>query len=131
MEIRRSESESKGRYSTDNGGEMTFSSAGAQLIIIDHTEVPRSLAGQGVGVALVRQAVDDARAEGRKILPLCPFAAAQFRKHPEWQDALPGVRDLRGCLSRPEGARHDERGVGCTGRALVLPVSLSNGLAHP
>ena len=23
---------------------------------------------------------------GRKIMPLCPFAAAQFRKHPEWTD---------------------------------------------
>mgnify|MGYP006273861971 FL=1 len=42
--------------------------------------------GTGAGAALVERAVADARAEGVKITPLCPFAAAQFRRHPEWQD---------------------------------------------
>ena len=32
--------------------------------------------------------VEDARAEGRRILPLCTFAAAQFRRNPDWQDVL-------------------------------------------
>ncbi|MBA3516700.1 MAG: N-acetyltransferase, partial [Rhizobiales bacterium] len=30
----------------------------------------------------------DARGEDFKIYPLCPFAAAQFRKHPEYGDVL-------------------------------------------
>ncbi len=64
---------SKGRYVYRGAGaeaELTFSKAGALRLIIDHTEVP------------------DARASGRRILPLCPFAAAQFRKHPDWADVL-------------------------------------------
>jgi len=67
---------------------MTFSRASERLIIIDHTEVPHALRGQGVGDRLVSYAVEDARSAGTKIFPLCPFAAAQFRKHPEYGDVL-------------------------------------------
>lgn len=86
------ESETKGRYVyrlDDNPeAEMTYSKAGASLIIIDHTEVPEVYRGQGVGLMLVAKSVEDARAAGRKIMPLCPFASAQFRRHPEWADVL-------------------------------------------
>ncbi|MBU1286891.1 MAG: N-acetyltransferase [Alphaproteobacteria bacterium] len=68
--------------------EMTFSKAGTSRIIIDHTAVPKALAGQGVGVALVKRGVEDARKNGVKIIPLCPYAKAQIEKHPEWQDVL-------------------------------------------
>ncbi|MEZ4320954.1 MAG: GNAT family N-acetyltransferase [Myxococcota bacterium] len=91
-DVKREESGSKGRYTfrVDGGpeAEMTYSKAGEHLIIIDHTGVPDAYRGQGVGVKLVTQAVEDARASVTKILPLCPFAAAQFRKHPEWADVL-------------------------------------------
>ncbi|MEZ5997183.1 MAG: GNAT family N-acetyltransferase [Hyphomonas sp.] len=90
-DIRREEGPTSGRYITVVNGheaEMTFSKAGATRIIIDHTEVPKALAGLGVGVALVRRAVEDARAAGIKIIPLCPFAKAQIERHPEWQDVL-------------------------------------------
>jgi predicted GNAT family acetyltransferase len=43
---------------------------------------------RSVGQALVRRAVEDARAEGRSIVPLCPFAKAQFTRHPDWHDVL-------------------------------------------
>jgi len=86
------ESASKGRYVYRDGdgheAEMTLSKAGAGLIIIDHTEVPAAFRGQGVGLALVSRAVADARAAGKQILPLCPFARAQFDRHPEWNDVL-------------------------------------------
>jgi predicted GNAT family acetyltransferase len=36
----------------------------------------------------VTRAVEDARAAGKLIIPLCPFAAAQFKRHPEWADVL-------------------------------------------
>jgi predicted GNAT family acetyltransferase len=87
------QTESKGRYAYrvgDDEAEMTFSKAGASLIIIDHTAVPDAFRGQGVGQALVLRGVEDARAAGKKILPLCPFAAAQFRRHPDWADVLQG-----------------------------------------
>ena len=85
------DSGSKGRYVYRADGaeaEMTFTRAGEGLVIIDHTEVPAAFRGQGVGQALVARAIADFRAQGKKVLPLCPFAAAQFRRHPEWADLL-------------------------------------------
>ena len=91
LQIEREEGPAKGRYSVNLDGVeavMTYSRAGANLLIIDHTDVPDALRGRSVGQALVRRAVEDARAEGRSILPLCPFAKAQIARHPEWQDVL-------------------------------------------
>ena len=90
-QIHRDAGETKGRYTYTADGhtaEMTYSRLGSGHIIIDHTGVPDAFRGQGVGAALVARAVADARAEGVKITPLCPFAAAQFRRHPDWHDVL-------------------------------------------
>ncbi len=89
MSVRLEDTGTKGRYVFRRDGaeaEMTFTRAGTALVIIDHTDVPDAFRGQGIGLALVTRAVEDARAAGVKILPLCPFAAAQFRRHPEWAD---------------------------------------------
>ena len=89
--IRKEETESGGRYVIVMDGheaEMTFSRAGENIIIIDHTGVPEALSGRGVGAALVLTAVEEAREKGFKIVPLCPFAKAQFEKHEEWKDVL-------------------------------------------
>jgi predicted GNAT family acetyltransferase len=94
MDIEIEETDSKGRYfhcgADGSVAEMTFSKAGSKLIIVDHTEVPLSMKGEGVGLALVKRGVEDARKAGKKVIPLCPYAAAQFRKHPEWHDVLSG-----------------------------------------
>lgn len=68
--------------------ELTFTRAGEKQIIIDHTGVPDAFRGQGAGLKLVERAVEDARAAGKTVIPLCPFAASQFRRHPEWADVL-------------------------------------------
>lgn len=89
--IERAERSGKGRYFTRLDGveaEMTYSVAGGHTLVIDHTGVPDALRGRGVGQALVARAVEDARRERRKILPLCPFARAQISRRPEWQDVL-------------------------------------------
>ncbi|WP_028034746.1 GNAT family N-acetyltransferase [Chelativorans sp. J32] len=91
LQIELQETGSKGRYVHAVDGEeavMTFVRIGDKQVIIDHTEVPAHFRGQGVGEALVRRAVEDARNGGWKIRPLCPFAAAQFRRHSEWADVL-------------------------------------------
>jgi len=84
--------DTKGRYLARSAGkpdaEMTYSILSASHIIIDHTGVPDEWRGMGVGKALVQRAVEDARARGVRITPLCPFAKAQIAKHPEWQDVL-------------------------------------------
>lgn len=83
---------SKGRYvlrGPDGAeAEMTFTKVGERQIIIDHTGVPDAFRGQGAGLRLVTRAVEDARAAGKTIIPLCPFAAAQFRRREEWADVL-------------------------------------------
>jgi predicted GNAT family acetyltransferase len=91
MEITRQDTASGGRYRTEldgHGAEMTFSRASPKLIIIDHTEVPDVLRGRGVGQALALHAVEDARAGGWKIVPLCPFFKAQAARHEEWRDVV-------------------------------------------
>ena len=92
MNISHESTETKGRYSfaADGGpeAELTYSKAGDHTIIIDHTLVPNAYRGQGIGLTLVERAVTDARAADRKILPLCPYAAAQFKRHPDWNDVL-------------------------------------------
>ncbi|MBO6918560.1 MAG: N-acetyltransferase [Rhizobiaceae bacterium] len=93
MDIKREDTDTKGRYVLNQDGstahaELTFSKVGKSMIIIDHTEVPEAFRGTGAGLKLVERAVEDAREMGIKIMPLCPFAAAQFKRHPEWADTL-------------------------------------------
>ncbi|MFY0594447.1 GNAT family N-acetyltransferase [Roseivirga sp.] len=84
------ESETKGSFYIEENGtvlaEMTYSKAGAERIIIDHTEVSDALRGKGAGVKLVEYAVEFVRQKGIKLLPLCPFAKATLLRHPEWKD---------------------------------------------
>ena len=68
--------------------EMTYTTAGAERVIIDHTTVDDALRGTGAGKKLVASAVQLARAEHKKILPLCPFAKSVFDKTPQYADVL-------------------------------------------
>lgn len=90
MEIQHEQKESKGAFFVEENGkrlaEMTYSKAGTDLIIIDHTEVSDELRGKSVGAKLVQAAVEYARANKIKILPLCPFAKSVFDKKPEYAD---------------------------------------------
>ena len=92
MEIQIEQSETKGAAFADQDGkrvaEMTYSVAGANLIIIDHTEVDESLKGTGTGNKLLMAIVEKARNENIKILPLCPFAKSVFGKDQSIQDVL-------------------------------------------
>lgn len=67
---------------------MTYSKAGNDTIIIDHTEVSEALKGKGAGKQLVTAAVEYARQNGIKIIPLCPFARSVFEKVREYHDVL-------------------------------------------
>lgn len=67
---------------------MTFVFAGADKIIIDHTEVNPGNNGKGLGKKMVEQAVLFAREKNLKIIPLCPFAKSVFDKTIEFRDVL-------------------------------------------
>jgi predicted GNAT family acetyltransferase len=78
-----------GRYSipTENGeAVMTFSITSPTLVIVDHTEVPLKDEGKGHAGVLARFLVEDARRDGFKVVPLCPFLNMWRRKHPEAAD---------------------------------------------
>jgi predicted GNAT family acetyltransferase len=57
-------------------------------VTFTHTEVDDAYEGQGVGSSLVREALDDARAQGLAVRPLCPFVKAWIDRHPEYQDLV-------------------------------------------
>jgi len=92
MTIKQIEHSAKGAFliveNNERLAEMTYSRAGDSLIIIDHTEVSDKLRGQGAGKKLVLAAVEYARKNNLKILPLCPFAKATFDRTPEIHDVL-------------------------------------------
>ena len=82
----------KGAFGIERDGRrlatMTYSLAG-DIVIIDHTEVDAALRGTGAGAKLVAAAVEWARAEHRRIMPLCPFAKSVFeKKQAEYGDVL-------------------------------------------
>lgn len=91
IQIAREQGDTKGRYVALVDGheaELTYSILSPQTIIADHTGVPDELRGTGVGLKLVERLVADAKAEGVKIVPLCPFVKAQAARHPEWADVF-------------------------------------------
>lgn len=92
MEIQRFEDATRGSFFVEKDREklalMTYSKAGADKIIVDHTEVDPSLKGEGVGRKLVFASVKYARENNLKIIPLCPFAKAEFEKNADYADVL-------------------------------------------
>ncbi|MBA3596054.1 MAG: N-acetyltransferase [Methylibium sp.] len=58
------------------------------VMVMPHTVVPSALQGRGIAAALVRVALEWARAEGLKVEPLCSYVALYMRRHPETQDLL-------------------------------------------
>jgi uncharacterized protein len=57
------------------------------VVVFPHTQIKSSLRGKGLGARLVRAALDDARANGRRVVPRCWYVA-------EFIDANPSYRDL-------------------------------------
>lgn len=81
----------RGRYVARVAGqpgeaELTFERERPDLIVADHTFTPVSLRGRGIAAVLVKRMIADARDEGFRIRPTCPYVVAQFDRHPDWSD---------------------------------------------
>lgn len=74
------------RYETTVGAEKAVVAyeLGDGTITFTHTYVPPAAEGQGVGAALVRFALDDARTRGLRVIPRCPFVRTWIKRHPEY-----------------------------------------------
>lgn len=53
-----------------------------------HTEVEAEHEGEGLGSTLARGALDDVRAMGMKIVPLCPFISSFIERNPEYAELV-------------------------------------------
>lgn len=95
MQVEREGNNKKARFyiQIDNkkAAVLEYVYAGADKIILEHTGVDDQYAGQGLGKALVLEAVEYARRNGQKIIPLCPFAKAEFIKNNEYRDVWYGL----------------------------------------
>ncbi len=59
-----------------------------ELVAFVHTEVSQEYEGRGIGSALVRAALDEARVANLRVLATCPFFAGWIARHPEYTDLL-------------------------------------------
>jgi predicted GNAT family acetyltransferase len=89
--IQHEHSDHKGAFYLERDGErlaqMTYTVAGSR-VIIDHTDVDDRLRGTGMGRKLVEAAVEWARKENARLMPLCPYAKSVFDKTPDYADVL-------------------------------------------
>lgn len=92
IHIQHEEEAGKGRWIAlsfgDEAGEMTYSVAGDDKIIIDHTAVNPNYQGKGIGASLLEAAVAHVKAYNLKIIPLCPYVKSRFDKDTELQSLL-------------------------------------------
>ncbi|MFF5247169.1 GNAT family N-acetyltransferase [Streptosporangium sp. NPDC000095] len=58
------------------------------VIVYPHTKVQPEYEGQGIGAALVQTALDAARAENAKVVPLCWFVREWIDRHPDYADLV-------------------------------------------
>lgn len=79
-----------GRYELDHEGGPSFARYrdGGGLRAILHVETPTPARGRGHAARLMEAIVEDARAAGVKLTPVCGYAAAFFRRHPAARDVL-------------------------------------------
>lgn len=69
-------------------GEMTYSRPTPERMIIDHTRVFEGFEGKGIAHQMVLAAVDFARANSRKIIPVCSYAQKVLTRTDKYQDIL-------------------------------------------
>jgi len=68
-------------------GELVYRLRDSRITLL-HTEVSPSVEGQGLGGRLVAGALDDIRARGLRVVPVCPFVRAYLRRHPDAADLV-------------------------------------------
>jgi len=67
----------------DGDAQLLYAMFGDDVLDLQHTEVPPSGKGHGVGDALVRHALAYARERGFRVMATCPYVQAWLRRHPD------------------------------------------------
>jgi len=71
----------------DVAGYISYAREG-DVVDMQHTVVDDEWEGKGVGSALVRGALDDARSAGDHVRPSCPFVRSYIDDHDEYADLV-------------------------------------------
>ena len=89
-EVKHSETEKKFEIFHDgkHAGIMTYTWAGDDKLIIEHTEVDSEFEGKGLAKQLVLAGIDYARKNEKKIMPLCSYAKSFFDRNDDAKDVL-------------------------------------------
>lgn len=75
------------RYEVTTGSDVAFMAyrpVGDNTLEFYSTQVPPAFRGQGVAAALVKRALDDAKASGKKVIPSCSYVDAYMKRHDEY-----------------------------------------------
>ena len=76
----------RGAFYIENAGERI---AEMDILVKDtnltvfHTEVDDDLKGKGIAASLLSNMVEYARGHSLKVIPLCQYVLAQFKRHPD------------------------------------------------
>ena len=57
-------------------------------LVIPHVEAPVPMRGTGAAGRLMTGILELVRAEGLKVVPRCPYAAAFIKRNPQYQDLV-------------------------------------------
>ncbi|MDR3373426.1 MAG: GNAT family N-acetyltransferase [Ancalomicrobiaceae bacterium] len=93
ISIAREDTPAGGRYighvaGNPDAAELVYTRPEPALVVAIRTFAPDSMRGSGVALALVERLVADARTDGFRIVPQCPYVKVQSRRHPEWADVI-------------------------------------------
>ncbi|HEY9573745.1 MAG TPA: GNAT family N-acetyltransferase [Pusillimonas sp.] len=58
------------------------------VMVITHTGVPEALGGRGIAADLTKTALDTAKEQNWGVRPLCSYAAAYIKRHPEYENLV-------------------------------------------
>ncbi len=90
MEIKHLDKEKDGLFEAyENNllaGELHYNKLDTKQIALDHTEVKDEFKGKGIAKELVVKAVEYARSNDLKIVPVCPYVVKLFSRSNEFND---------------------------------------------
>ncbi len=89
-DIQQKEEDGKGMFYIEKDGdivaELTYTIQDNNIMTLDHTETESNYEGEGLASSLVKHSVEYAKEKDIMIDPLCRYAAAQFKRHEEYQE---------------------------------------------
>lgn len=85
-DIRHNPSANRFETTVENSLSVIDYSLHGNELALTHVGVPRAVEGRGIAGELTQAALDWARAQKYRVIPICPYVAAWLRRHPDYAD---------------------------------------------